>query len=295
MKSFLIALAITLGAAANAMAQTPKQILFVVGPSSHPPGSHEVAAGARLMAHCVENAENVSALHATVVEGWPKDESLLDSADSVVFIGDTFPPQRLPDTEAILAKLDQMMRRGCGIACIHYATGLLGKDVAADGEHPLLHWMGGYFANNTCPHHQGIAKIFQAATITPATPTHPISRGWSEFTIHDEPYIKNYFGKNDNQLAANVTALATSMLPPEKPEREIVAWCVEREPATGGGRGFAIVMPHFYKNWSDEDLRRLILNAIVWTANREVPPIGVRGQLPNLATFEPVSVEVSSR
>ena len=54
------------------------------------------------------------------------------------------------------------------------------------------------------------------------------------------------------------------MLPPEAPKREAVAWGVER---TDGGRGFAIVMPHFYKNWANEDLRRLILNGIVWTVS----------------------------
>jgi hypothetical protein len=27
-------------------------------------------------------------------------------------------------------------------------------------------------------------------------PEHPISRGWKEFMLHDEPYINNYFGAN---------------------------------------------------------------------------------------------------
>ncbi|TWT65000.1 ThuA domain-containing protein [Allorhodopirellula solitaria] len=265
----------------------PKQVLFVVGPSTHPPGSHEVAAGAQLMAYCLEHADNVSDIRTTVVEGWPDDEDLLKQTDVIVFSGDTFPPQRLPETDRILARIDRMMRRGCGIVCVHYATALLGKDVAPDGAHPLLGWMGGYFANKTCPHHPGIARVYQAATIEPAAPEHPISRGWSEFTLHDEPYINNYFGKNDNLPADNVTPLATSMLPPEDPQVEIVAWCVERE----RGRGFGIVMPHFYRNWKDEDLRRCILNGIVWTANSEVPDEGVRTTLPDLSTFDPAAVE----
>jgi type 1 glutamine amidotransferase len=72
-----------------------------------------------------------------------------------------------------------------------------------------------------------------------------------------------------NRMAANVTALATSLLPPESPKRETVAWSIER---ADSGRGFGIVMPHFYKNWRDEDLRRFILNGIAWTAKLEVPP-----------------------
>ncbi len=265
----------------------PKQVLIVVGPSTHPPGSHEVAAGARLMAYCLEHADNLSNVNATVVQGWPDDEELLTRTDSIVFIGDTFPPQRLPETKQILSRIDRMMRRGCGIVCVHFATGLLGKDVAADGAHPLLDWMGGYFANKTCSHHKGIARIYEAATVVPAAPQHPISRGWSEFTLHDEPYINNYFGKNNNQPAANVTPLATSMLPPEKPQEEIVSWCVQRV----RGRGFAIVMPHYYENWSNDNLRRFILNGIVWTANLEVPGEGVRTELPDLATFDPAAVQ----
>lgn len=270
-----------------ASAAESSHILIVVGPSTHPPGTHEVAAAARLMAHCLEHADNLKDITTTVVFSWPDDEDLLTRADSIVFVGDTFPPQRFAETDQILARIERMMQRGCGIACVHFATALLGQDVAADGDHPLLRWMGGYFANKTCTHHPGIARVFDAATIAPASPRHPISRGWSEFTLHDEPYINNYFGKNDNQPAANVTPLATSMLPPENPQREIVSWCVQRD----HGRGFAIVMPHFYDNWSDENLRRFILNGIVWTANRDVPQTGVRTELPDLAQFEPAGVK----
>jgi len=268
-------------------AETQTQVLIVVGPSSHPPGSHEVAAGGRLIQHCLNEAKNIADLRAEVVYKWPDDEQMLDAVDTVVFIGDTFPPNRFSGSDAILAKLGSMMNRGCGIVCVHYATGLRAEDVASDGEHPLLHWMGGYFATR-CPHHQSIAKIYQNATITPAAPAHPVSRGWKTFTLHDEPYINNYFGSDGNQLASNVTALATSMLPPEKPKREIVSWCVERD---DHGRGFGMVMPHFYHSWKIDDLRMFILNGIVWTARRQVPKSGVQSALPKLTSFEPESVE----
>lgn len=261
-------------------------VLIVVGPSTHPPGSHEVAAGGRLIQHCLEHMDNVPGVKADVVYEWPS-QSLRDAASAIVFTGDQFPPNRLPNAAQNLADLDVMMKRGCGIVCVHYATGLSADDVAEDGEHPLLHWLGGYFATR-CKHHQSIAKIYSAATITPAAPQHPIARGWQEFTLHDEPYINNYFGKDANQPAPNVTILATSMLPPELPKRENVAWCVER-PDTG--RGFGIVMPHFYANWRNEDLRRFILNGIVWAAKLEVPATGVKTVPPDLPAFTPASVE----
>ena len=278
----------------SAMAQDDGQIaevLILVGPSNHPPGSHEVAAGGRVMEHCINHIKNVEGIRARVFYEWPKNESVLDQAATIVFIGDMFPPNRMPASERILAKLGTMMNRGCGIVCVHYATGLQGDQVGANGEHPLLHWLGGYAAFR-CPHHQSRARIYPAARIVPAAPKHPLARGWSEFTIHDEPYTNNYFGSGDPNRHPNVIPLATSLLPPEAPKKETVAWCLQRE---DGGRGFGIVMPHFYSNWKNDDLRTLIMNGIVWSAQKPVPKSGVQTQLSELANFKPESVEPQPR
>ena len=54
-------------------------------------------------------------------------------------------------------------------------------------------------------------------------------------------------------------------------------------------------MPHFYRNWANEDLRRLILNGIVWTAKRNVPAAGVKTPPPDLAAFTPGALEPRPR
>jgi type 1 glutamine amidotransferase len=287
--TFTVAFALVLAGAASGAPGA--RVLIIVGPSNHPPGTHEVAASGRLLQHCLEHMANLPAVKADVVYGWPVDRTLRDAASTVILLGDTFPAMRMPDAERNLAQLAEMMARGCGIVCIHFSTGLRAEDVAEDGEHPLLHWMGGYFATR-CKHHQSVAKVFPAATISPAAPAHPVSRGWREFTVNDEPYYNNYFGPDGNRLAPGVTALATSMLPPESPQSEIVAWSVERRDS---GRGFAIVMPHFYRNWTNEDLRRFILNGVVWTAKLEVPAGGVNTARPDLAAFAPGSIEPKPR
>ena len=283
----LLALA---GALFTTAAAAASRIVIVVGPTNHPPGTHEVAAGGRLLQQCLQSMTNVPGVQADLFYEWPEDSVLAD-ARSLVFIGDIFPPQRLADSPLILSKVADLMKRGCGLVCVHYATGLRAVDVPADGNHPLLQWLGGYFATKNV-HHQSVAKVFDAVTITPATPGHPVSRGWRAFTVPEEPYYKNYFGPGANQLAPNVTALATAQLPPEAPQREVVAWVVER---TDTGRGFGIVMPHFYKNWRNDDLRRFIMNGIVWTAKLEVPAGGVETAPPDLARFEPVAVEPAPR
>jgi len=259
------------------------RILLIVGPSNHPPGTHEVKAGGLLLGYCLENATGVPGIKAEVITEWPAERP--KDVASVVFIGDMFPPEVMPNRDRIMADLTKMMDAGCGIVCVHYATGLEAKQVAKDGNHPLLHWMGGYFATR-CDHHKSIAKVFLKATVEPAGGDHPVMRGWKTFEFHDEPYIQNYFGKDGP--AKNVTPLATAMLPPEKPQKETIAWATKR---ADGGRGVGVVMPHFYRNWKLDDLRTLVLNAIVWTAKREVPAGGVAVKLPDLGTFKPVAVE----
>src|SRR5688500_12745545 len=108
----------------SAQGADPARVLIVVGPSDHPPGSHEVAAGGRLMGDALENSSNVNEIDADVVYEWPSDRKLIDNAKTVVFIGDTFPGARLPNSEEVMRDLDAMMKRGCGIVCVHYATGL---------------------------------------------------------------------------------------------------------------------------------------------------------------------------
>ena len=262
-------------------AEPTKSVLIVVGPSSHPPGTHEVAAGARVMEHCLGQVDGVQ---VTLHQGWPQNSKLVKNAATIVFIGDLFPPEVLPEPEKVKAELAAAMDRGCGLVCVHYATGLRAQHVAEDGSHPLLKWLGGYFASG-CPHHKSVARVCPA-TLTPEKVDHPVLRGWKEFQFDDEPYWNNYFGK-DGPLQ-NVTSLVSTLLPPEAPKKETVVWAVER---ADGGRGIGLVIPHYYRNWRIDDLRTLILNSICWTAKCEISPDGVQSSLPDLARFEPAAVE----
>ena len=211
-------------------------------------------------------------------------ERALEDAATIVFIGDIFPPEQMDRPAEIKAQLARLMGRGCGIVCVHYATGLRGNHVRADGDHPLLHWLGGYFASG-CPHHASVARVC-TATLAPENNNHPILQGWRSFTFDDEPYWKIYFGKEG--AGRKVTPLVYAMLPPGKPEKETVAWAIERE---DGGRGAGIVVPHFFRSWRIDDLRTLGLNSVFWTAKLDVPPSGVKSSLPELAVFKPGAID----
>jgi type 1 glutamine amidotransferase len=57
---------------------------------------------------------------------------------------------------------------------------------------------------------------------------------------------------------------------------QTVAWAFERP---DGGRGFGFTGGHFHKNWGDDNQRKVVLNAILWTAKAAVPADGVTSKV----------------
>ena len=60
-------------------------------------------------------------------------------------------------------------------------------------------------------------------------------------------------------------------------------WTLERE---DGGRGFGFTGGHFHKNWANDEFRQVVLNAIVWSAQLDVPKEGVPSKTPTEADLE---------
>jgi type 1 glutamine amidotransferase len=55
-------------------------------------------------------------------------------------------------------------------------------------------------------------------------------------------------------------------------EKQHVAWAAER---ADGGRGFGFTGGHFHQGWANNNQRKLVLNAILWTAKAKIPVDGV--------------------
>ncbi len=280
------------GAACQALAadtaadQPPrKKIVFIVGPCPHSPGSHEAEAGARVLKYCLDHAAGLPPLQTIVCSGWPADDDTLRGAAAMVFTGDLFPPEVAPGREHAMAALGDLMSKGCGIVCLHYAMGLKADTVADDGSHPLLDWLGGYYAAN-CKHHKSSGGFYEKVEYLPVPGKHPILRGWKAFSFQGESYWNIYFGKNGSTAA--VVPIATCMLQPEEPKPQVVAWAFERK---DGGRGVGLSPPHYFREWRIDDLRTMVLNGIAWAAKIELPAAGVQCKLPELGTFQPKSVE----
>jgi hypothetical protein len=57
---------------------------------------------------------------------------------------------------------------------------------------------------------------------------------------------------------------------------EVLAWAIDRPDR---GRGFGFTGAHNHENWGDPDFRKLVLNAILWTAGLDVPSTGVESSV----------------
>jgi type 1 glutamine amidotransferase len=251
-----------------------KKIVFVAGVPSHGPGDHEHRAGCLLLANCLNQVPGVTT--TVVSNGWPSSDSVFEGADAVIFYadgGDGHPaikPERLK-------LLDSLAAKGVGIGCLHYAV-----EVPKDKGGPeFLRWIGGYFEA-----FYSVNPTWEADFKT--LPSHAITAGVEPFKVRDEWYYHMRFPEG----MKNVTPILTAVPPdntrgrpgandahggnPEVQkhmgEPEHMMWTIQRP---DGGRGFGFTGAHYHKNWGNDSFRKLVLNAILWSAQAETPADGV--------------------
>jgi len=251
-----------------------KKIALIAGTKSHGPGDHEYEKGLKLLKHCLDTSLNVKGVKTEVyLNGWPKDPTVLEDADTILLFSDGSDhdekahPLLRGDR---LATIDRLMKRGVGFMAIHYAVFIPSKN----GGDQYLDWMGGYFDyENGTAANKWFSKIeTKEYAVRPATPTHPIVRGVKPFQVREEYYFNMRFRESDTRRVPILTFGSDDSDP-----APVVAWAVQR---ADSGRGFGYTGGHFHKNWQNENARRMVLNALLWTAKAEVPPGGVESTLP---------------
>jgi type 1 glutamine amidotransferase len=243
------------------------KIVLVAGRPSHGPGEHEFFAGCAVLMKLLQQTPGV--FPVMVRDGWPRDPKTFENAKAVVFFmdGGGGHPIIQKDHRAVVGGL---IDKGVGFVNLHYAV----EYPRRESEH-VLAWLGGYYETgfSTNPHWKADFK---------SLPDHPIARGVKPFEAQDEWYFNIRFAPQSKGVTPILKAT-----PPDRvrgtPEakkhpgrEEIVAWAVERDK---GGRSFGFTGGHFHRNWGDENFRRIVVNAILWTANLEVPKEGARVEL----------------
>jgi putative membrane-bound dehydrogenase-like protein len=277
MKSTLIALILLLPTSLFAEAKT--KIVFVAGKASHGRGSHEHRAGNMLLSRLLN--ENMPNIESTVVtDGWPKDNKVFEGAKSVVVYCDGGGRHVL---NRQLDFFETLHKKGVGLVCVHYGV----ETIAGDPGNAFLRWMGGFFEANWSvnPHWDADFKTI---------PKHPITSGVKPFKIRDEWYYHMRFRPNMENVTPILSAHPTkdtlrrgdgAHSGNPQVRKDVAAGLIQHvgwasDPGKGRGRGFGFTGGHFHKNWQDDNFRKVMLNAIVWTAGLEVPASGVKSKTP---------------
>ncbi|MDY3555506.1 ThuA domain-containing protein [Gemmata sp. JC717] len=243
-----------------------KRVLVVAGRASHGPGDHEFFAGCAILCDLLKQTDGVFPIMAR--DGWPKNEKLFDTADCVVMYMDGrngHPVVQGKRMELIQKQID----RGCGWVNLHYAV-----DYLPEHGKKVLGWMGGYYEPNYSinPHWDAVIR---------SLPKHEITRGVKPFTLRDEWYYGMRFVEDMKGVTPILQAVppdgtrGTEYTKRRKGEIETMAWAYER-PDRAKGRGFGFTGGHFHRNWADENFRRVVVNAVLWSANAEVPLAGAK-------------------
>lgn len=252
-------------------AERPKKIVLIAGPiTGHPKETHEYEKNVVLLRHLLETSPDLQGRVKVEAhfKGWPKDPTTLDDADTIFLTSDGCDRREADHPFYVgerLKVIERQMERGCGLVQFHWST-----FNPARFHDQITEWVGGYFDYETGKASNKWYSAIQTwqATAASGTPGHPVLHGVKPFTTQEEYYYRIRFRENDPRLRP---ILLTR--PPGETNDFAVGWAVER---TDGGRGFGFTGGHFYQNWWNTDFRKLILNAIVWTAKLDVPDGGVR-------------------
>lgn len=270
--TFLFAVS-ALSATLTAPAWADKTVVLIAGVPSHGTGEHEFRSGCLLLAQCLNGIPGWHALVAS--NGWPANPDILKTADAVVMYADGGDGH--PAVPAERRKLlDSLAAHGVGIGAMHYAV----EVPAGPPGLAMVRWTGGFFETYWSVNPTWTAKFT-------SLPSHPVARGVEPFSIHDEWYYHMKFAPD----MAGVTPILSSIPAPGtvggddahggnpwaraaagRGEPQVLMWTYDRP---GGGRGFGFTGGHYAENWENPNVRRAVLNAIVWIAGGEVPAGGV--------------------
>ncbi len=255
--------------APSASADDPIEILMIAGPPSHGFGAHEHYAGLKVLEESLEASS--PEIEATVVRGWPEDPELIERADSIVIYADGGGRHVAMDHRETLR---EKLATGAGFVCIHYAVEMVPGEPGDD----WLDLLGGHFEINWSVNPHWVAEF-------DSLPDHPITRGVEPFSANDEWYFHLRFKDSGvTPILADVAPQSTMRRPDghhsgnpavrksvAAGETQTVAWTYDR---SDGGRSFGFTGGHFHWNWASEPYRRLVTNAIRWTAGDEIAPSG---------------------
>jgi hypothetical protein len=242
-------------AAAPSAAAAPhggQRPIVIVAASRAPGNIHQHSATAQLLADLLKEAHPTPPVPTVILdEEKARAPGALDTARSVVLLGEEGAEHLLVNS-SLCANVAKLVARQGGLVLIH-GSAAPPDNLVAD----VRAWAGGVM------HSEGDTMAVNWPAGFGRLPEHPVLEGFNPFSVDDR-----WMPAARSRSAPNVTILLESD-PPEyarvagETNPQAMAWAYERP---NGGRSFVFGGGHFFLTYRDENVRRVLTQAILWTA-----------------------------
>lgn len=258
----------------SATVPPPRLTIALIGgdKQGYPRSEHDYPDGILAIERLIKGSPQLQAFNPVIKAfpaGFPADLSQIAGANVVVlYFGADYRPPRMTnplEDPARLGAIKQLMTKGAGLIALHQAS------TVADQTSPIpfADWLGAI--------RYGMAdRTTEVAAVQIAGGTNPVARGLKDFDYLDEFYPTLSFSKTTKVtpiLIARVHIQTRNNKPvfEEPPADHVIAWVAERP---NGGRSFGFTGAHYLATFDQPEIRTVLLNAILWTAKRDVPAGG---------------------
>jgi quercetin dioxygenase-like cupin family protein/type 1 glutamine amidotransferase len=258
---------------AAATLPSPLTIVLIGGEKQgYPVVEHDYPDGILAIERLIEGSPQLQALNPVIKAfpaGFPSDLSQIADADVVVlYFGDDYRPPRMTnplEDPARLAAMERLMAKGAGLIALHQASTVADQTSPV----PFADWLGAV--------RFGMAdRSTEIAPVEVSAGANPVANGLKAFNYLDEFYSTIIFSKTTKVtpilIAKNhIQTRNNKPVFEEPPADHVIAWAAERP---NGGRSFGFTGAHYLAVFDQPVIRTALLNAILWTSKREVPPGG---------------------
>lgn len=236
------------------------KIVFIAGGNFYKKGEHEYLKGCQVLMDLVAQNPGVG---ATLARDWPEKESTWANAKTVVFFFDGAEKhQAIRDKRWWI--IESLAARGVGLVHLHQTA-----DYPLSHSSKALEVAGGVWE-------KGRGKRAHWVETFSRFPDHPVFRGVTPFTIDDGWLWNHRFVAEKKGLTPLLRTVSPQSKDDIAADGAIIAWAYERP---GQGRSLTFTGAHLHKSLEQEGYRRFLVNSILWSAGKEIPPTGARVDL----------------
>ena len=248
----------------SSAAEKSKQIVLVAGTIQEidKPGHHDYIGGCKLLEKVLKQTEGVETV--LVLNGWPKEESVLENANAIVFYTDGGGKQAFLKTPERVALIDKLAKAGVGFALFHQAV-----DYPKEFTEQATSWIGGTYVGGKSGrgHWDSFHKDF---------PKHEITSGVNPWKVADGWLNKIQFTEGLKGVTPLLWSGKVHRGSQEGGNDDIVAWAYER-PA--GGRTFCFSGLDMHQFWQNEGMCQFVVNGVLWSAGVKIPDSGASSNI----------------